>query len=377
MPEILLTEKRCRKCGEIKPIAAFSKQKSQKDGHQIYCKACFAQYHVAYTEDNMKVAPDTLPIEKQCTKCGEIRPLDAFPRDKSKKDGHHGCCKICKSQTGRAWRVANADVKRAIDKAYREANIDKVRQRQKAWRTANTDKIRERNHAYQEANKDKLRAQSQAYYRAHADAIRARTLAYYKTNFEIIRVKRQAYRAANREAKRIRDRAYREANREAVRAYHRAYQAIHAEALKEYRLAYHEANSEAKKEYLHAYYAANREALRAYSRAWRKANPDVCRAASQRRRALVKANGGHFSGEELADMRRAQNGICAYCKAQHDPDDLSIDHVIPLRQGGPHEAANIVLACLICNSSKGNRTPEQWTNRWYLRKPKEDQNTEE
>jgi len=51
----------------------------------------------------------------------------------------------------------------------------------------------------------------------------------------------------------------------------------------------------------------------------------------------------------------------------HAPNDLTIDHVIPIKQGGPHIIANIVFACGICNSSKGNRTPEQWTDRWYQR----------
>ena len=42
----------------------------------------------------------------------------------------------------------------------------------------------------------------------------------------------------------------------------------------------------------------------------------------------------------------------------------TVDHVIPLRQGGPNIPDNLVWACQSCNSQKGGRTPEQY--RWWL-----------
>jgi 5-methylcytosine-specific restriction endonuclease McrA len=363
MSDPIPTEKRCTKCDEIKPVSAFSKQKSRKDGHQIYCKVCHKQYSTTYIKANEDhILQRNLPEQKRCTKCGEVKPLDEFALRKGQKDGRRNECKACKSQIDKAYRTTNADAKRANDRAYQIANADKIREYKKNYRANNIDKLREKDRAYREANKDKLRGQHQAYYRAHSEAIRARVRAYNKANFEVIRVKRQAYRAANMEAKRIRDRAYRDANREAVRAYHRAYQEAYADRIYERHLAYR---------------AANFEKIKAYLKAYRAANPDVFRAAIHRRRARIKENGGDFSPQELIAMRKTQNGICAYCKGQYDPDDLSIDHVIPIKQAGPHQASNIVLACLICNMNKGNRTPEQWTNRWYLRKPKEDHGTEE
>ena len=65
-------------------------------------------------------------------------------------------------------------------------------------------------------------------------------------------------------------------------------------------------------------------------------------------------------------MRLTQGGFCAYCQHQHSKA-LTIDHIIPITQGGRHETANICLACPRCNSRKNNRTPDQWTDRWYLR----------
>jgi hypothetical protein len=50
-------------------------------------------------------------------------------------------------------------------------------------------------------------------------------------------------------------------------------------------------------------------------------------------------------------------GPCHYCGA---PDAGTIDHVIPRTQGGTHDLANLVRCCILCNSRKNNRTPEQW-----------------
>lgn len=47
---------------------------------------------------------------------------------------------------------------------------------------------------------------------------------------------------------------------------------------------------------------------------------------------------------------------CRYCGSKDHP---SIDHIVPLVQGGGNELENLVIACRRCNSVKGGRTPEQ------------------
>ena len=36
-------------------------------------------------------------VNKKCTKCGEVKPLTLFNKDKNKKDGYHPWCKTCKN----------------------------------------------------------------------------------------------------------------------------------------------------------------------------------------------------------------------------------------------------------------------------------------
>ncbi|MFG0252614.1 MAG: HNH endonuclease [Phycisphaerales bacterium JB038] len=50
---------------------------------------------------------------------------------------------------------------------------------------------------------------------------------------------------------------------------------------------------------------------------------------------------------------------CQYCGKHFPSSELSIDHVVPRSQGGPHVWENVVCACTRCNARKGGRTPEQ------------------
>lgn len=51
------------------------------------------------------------------------------------------------------------------------------------------------------------------------------------------------------------------------------------------------------------------------------------------------------------------------CPCSPDAAPAVADHVIPLGRGGPNTDENQVLACVPCNSSKGDRTPSEWGGR--------------
>lgn len=50
---------------------------------------------------------------------------------------------------------------------------------------------------------------------------------------------------------------------------------------------------------------------------------------------------------------------CCYCNEKKPIRMLSLDHVQPRSKGGRTDWHNIVTACMSCNQSKGDRTPEQ------------------
>lgn len=53
------------------------------------------------------------------------------------------------------------------------------------------------------------------------------------------------------------------------------------------------------------------------------------------------------------------NYHCQYCGSQFPKGQLTLDHVIPIVQGGSKSWENIVTACKPCNQRKGGRTPSQ------------------
>lgn len=58
---------------------------------------------------------------KWCTKCNQYKPIDDFPNNKSRKDGHAGECKICHN----AWTL-EYQRKRAAARKAKKADIPKV-----------------------------------------------------------------------------------------------------------------------------------------------------------------------------------------------------------------------------------------------------------
>jgi len=54
---------------------------------------------------------------------------------------------------------------------------------------------------------------------------------------------------------------------------------------------------------------------------------------------------------------------CCYCNRQFtESNTKSIDHIIPISQGGINSSDNIDISCLECNKAKSFLTLEEWVN---------------
>ena len=58
--------------------------------------------------------------------------------------------------------------------------------------------------------------------------------------------------------------------------------------------------------------------------------------------------------------KRIAPGICYYCGGKFNPNELTMDHKIPLTRGGLSEKINIVPACKECNNKKSYLLPTEW-----------------
>jgi 5-methylcytosine-specific restriction endonuclease McrA len=64
--------------------------------------------------------------------------------------------------------------------------------------------------------------------------------------------------------------------------------------------------------------------------------------------------------------RKVERGICYYCGRRVSPEELTMDHRIPLSKGGLSTKENIVPACKDCNIKKKSLSPWEW-NEYMLR----------
>jgi len=105
---------------------------------------------------------------KECTKCGEWKPLDNFRKDKRKSCGRGARCKQCTSVDNKKYYQNNGDVRRNYHKQNREVRLIQMRRyreenkrrsyiTQKRWREENRESLSSQKKAYYDRNKMEIR----------------------------------------------------------------------------------------------------------------------------------------------------------------------------------------------------------------------------
>jgi 5-methylcytosine-specific restriction endonuclease McrA len=54
---------------------------------------------------------------------------------------------------------------------------------------------------------------------------------------------------------------------------------------------------------------------------------------------------------------------CYYCSRKLEPREVTMDHIVPLAQGGRSMEGNVVPACKSCNTLKQDLTAAEWALR--------------
>ena len=88
-------------------------------------------------------------------------------------------------------------------------------------------------------------------------------------------------------------------------------------------------------------------------------------AAALNSRAGRAGARGRLSAEGLRDRILESGGRCEWCAVSLVEAEFELDHVLSLKQGGAHAAANLVVSCPDCNRRKGQKHPARFAAEIY------------
>lgn len=164
----VINSKKCSKCGEVKSLSEFHKQKDKKYGRKTQCKLCVAISIRTNKELTIKKAEKVNILSlKTCSKCNIKKPLTEYSKNVYSKDGVRPNCKECSTSQ---------------DKVYNAKNVEKIRIRDLNYRINNKELIKIREKKYYEENREYVLSRAKSYSKKNEGKISARSKKYRKTN---------------------------------------------------------------------------------------------------------------------------------------------------------------------------------------------------
>jgi len=256
-------------------------------------------------------------VDKQCSRCGQVKPVEEFGKRPKNKDGLMGWCKACYQVWHREWYQNNKEKVRQKSRNY--AKTEKRQEYLKKYREENKERTREYHKQYYEENKKK-----------HLEQGKQR---YYENRDEILAKQRASRKGRQKERN---------------------------EALKDWA-------------------RRNPEKRRKQKERYKKRHPERHRLLdceySRKRRAIKAEADGFYTVEQWLELLEVCNNRCLKCGAV---ENLEADHVKPLSRGGSDWITNIQPLCRPCNCEKhahtaDYRTPhiKQWTEAQRKRRARE------
>lgn len=132
-------------------------------------------------------------MTKTCTRCGDTKPLDAFSKFKHSKDGLKPSCKACTSK----YRSENRAKDAAYEATYREKNKEKIGLQMAEYRERNRDKINVQLASYRSTNRVEINRKRAAYCTANPGKVAQARIKYVSENPDKVRAKTARWVAAN------------------------------------------------------------------------------------------------------------------------------------------------------------------------------------
>jgi len=103
-------------------------------------------------------------------------------------------------------------------------------------------------------------------------------------------------------------------------------------------------------------YDNNKEKLGKERRLAYAKNPERFNVHARNRKSRVRHSGGVHTEIDIAEILKAQNGRCAYCRKKVNRS-YHVDHIVALSRGGTNARANLQITCPSCNRHKHATDP--------------------
>ncbi|WP_406212558.1 endonuclease VII domain-containing protein [Streptomyces decoyicus] len=107
-----LVGKVCTKCKRRLQLASFAADKNRRDGLQVRCRECVAEYGAMHYRRRREALGKTVrekvdfpPGHKLCRTCGEVKPHSEWHRNATSSDGLSTRCKACRAVQSRAGHL--------------------------------------------------------------------------------------------------------------------------------------------------------------------------------------------------------------------------------------------------------------------------------
>lgn len=94
---------------------------------------------------------------KTCSKCKEVKPLDEFYKDRTKKDGLRGACKGCCDIKSKEYCAENAEAIKISKRKYCAENAEVVGARKRKWYAENAELTKARSRKRYAENTEMLK----------------------------------------------------------------------------------------------------------------------------------------------------------------------------------------------------------------------------
>ena len=147
--------KECSKCRRVLLLSEFYRRASSCDGHEGVCKECRNKVRRAAwrrrkdqphgPRERARLWREANPGLKQCSGCGEIKPVSEFYRSSKNKDGLKCRCKACRTEDAKDYMPAYL-------RAYYKAHREQIKASANRYYKEHGEEIRERVREYQRAD---------------------------------------------------------------------------------------------------------------------------------------------------------------------------------------------------------------------------------